>query len=253
MILSLETIIATFLVFIRAGAFLLSVPLFSGMIVPRTVRVAIALLFAMLVAPIVPAVAQPTHYIDMFIVGGSEMLVGLLMGMAVRAVFATVDFAGYIIGMEIGLMRSTSLNPLSDFSSSGTVGVVLFYLAVLIFLVTEMHHQVLAAFVRSFSYVPIGATVISSNALSSLLEVTGRIFLLGMLMSAPFIAVNFLINTTFALMGRVSPKMNVFMISFAVRIMAGLAVLVSTATLVSHYIFQHFEAAPQSALNLLSR
>ncbi len=252
MTIPLEDIIVTFLVFTRMAAFMLSIPLLSGRIIPRTVRLGIAFTFALLVAPMLRAVPQPAHYVELILITGSELMIGLLMGMAVRAVFATVDFAGHTMSMEIGLIRSTSLNPLSDFSGSGTLGVVLFYLSVLIFMVTGMHHQVLSAMVRSFTYLPLGVAIVQTSPLPDLLDLTSNIFLVGMLMSAPFIAVNFLINTTFAVMGRVSPKMNVFMISFAVRILAGLAVLISTATLLTHYIYNQFQGTPQDVLNLLA-
>ena len=55
-------------------------------------------------------------------------------------------------------------------------------------------------------------------------------------MSAPFIALNFMINISFAVLGKAVPKMNVFMTSFSIRILGGLTPLVSSLLLITSYI-----------------
>ena len=47
---------------------------------------------------------------------------------------------------------------------------------------------------------------------------------------------DFLINVSFAVLGKAVPKMNVFMTSFAIRILSGLVLLVSSILLITSYI-----------------
>ena len=68
------------------------------------------------------------------------------------------------------------------------------------------------------------------------------------MIAAPFIALNFMINITFAILGKAAPKVNVFITSFAVRIIAGFTLLASSAALIVSYIVKK---SGQSALNML--
>ena len=70
-------------------------------------------------------------------------------------------------------------------------------------------------------------------------------------MAAPFIALNFLVNISFAVLGKAVPKMNVFITSFAVRIMCGLPLLISSILLITAYILDHSRRSALVMLDLI--
>ena len=70
-------------------------------------------------------------------------------------------------------------------------------------------------------------------------------------MAAPFIALNFLVNVSFAVLGKAVPKMNVFMTSFAIRIFAGLLLLVSSILLISSYILENSRRSVEIMLDII--
>ena len=76
-------------------------------------------------------------------------------------------------------------------------------------------------------------------------------FILGVLMAAPFIALNFIINLSFAVLGKAVPKMNVFITSFGVRILAGLVLLLSSILLFSSYVIEHSKRSVQIMLEII--
>ncbi|MBT5717239.1 MAG: hypothetical protein HOI70_10015, partial [Opitutae bacterium] len=73
----------------------------------------------------------------------------------------------------------------------------------------------------------------------------------GTLIAAPFIALNFLINISFAVLGKAVPKMNVFMTSFSIRILSGLVLLVSSILLISSYIIDHSKRSVEVMLDII--
>lgn len=251
MSIHLDSIYSLLLIFTRAGALLLAVPMLGGVMIPVQVRVALALLVAVVLAPICPAAPLGgSHTLWLLLALVSEIVIGLLMGIAVQAVFSTIEFAASTISTEIGLAQSTAMNPDSG-GQSTSLGTLFFFVGVLIFLATRMHHEVLAALSGSFFAIPAGSIQTQGISLGALTLATRQIFIVGVLMAAPFIAVNFLINVTFALLGKVAPKMNVFMTSFPVRIIAGLFVLISTATLLAHYMDDMFHGMAGRMSDLL--
>ena len=81
-----------FLVFVRIGAFLLALPFFSAVNFPPTMRVALAALASLLLAPQLPPF--PIAHLGLLALFGllvRETLVGLLLGFFARMVFYAAD------------------------------------------------------------------------------------------------------------------------------------------------------------------
>jgi len=171
------------------------------------------------------------------------------MGMAIRIVFATLDYAAHLLTVQIGLMPGPEFDPSSGVSGN-PLGSSLFYFGVLLFL-SGAHYTALYAFVRSFALVPLSGVVANGAMLDLLVAKTAGIFQLGLLMAAPIVAVNFLVNLAFSVLSRVVPRMNVFVLSFSARILAGMAIFALSIGLIGNYAVEAMNAAPELMLRLL--
>ena len=109
----------------------------------------------------------------------------------------------------------------------------------------------LKAFIMSFELLPIGAFFLKASPTVEFVEEVSHVFVIGTLMAAPFIALNFLVNVSFAVLGKAVPKMNVFMTSFAIRIFAGLLLLVSSILLISSYILENSRRSVEIMLDII--
>jgi flagellar biosynthetic protein FliR len=147
-------------------------------------------------------------------------------------------------------MASSSVNPLLG-SSDSTITTLLYYFALLLFFITGMHYEVLKAFILSFDILPIGSFFLSANPTFEFVNEVSNVFVLGTLIAAPFIAMNFLINISFAVLGKAVPKMNVFMTSFAIRILSGLVLLVSSILLITSYVFDASSRSVEVMLDII--
>lgn len=244
-------IIVWVLVFLRTGAFFMGIPLFAGKMIPVRIRVSFALLFAILINPLVPANLEiATHFAGAILLALNEVCIGLLLAMTVRMVFFAVELAGHLISYEIGLMASNSLNPLLG-SSNATITTLLYYFSLLIFFIAGVHYDVLKAFIMSFEILPIGEFFLKANPMEEFVREVAHVFVIGTLIAAPFIALNFLINVSFAVLGKAVPKMNVFMTSFSIRILSGLVLLVSSILLISSYILEHSRRSAEVMLDII--
>lgn len=234
----------------RASALMLVIPVFSLTAFPRLARIGLAALLAWIVAPLaLPALAYPQSQFALVLMITKEIAIGVLMGLAVRMVFATLDCAAQIIVVEIGMQPSPDFDP-SASTGGNPLGTGMFYLGVVVFF-SGAQYAIILALARSFELVPPGLESVSMNFLPIVVSQSARILELGVLIAAPFMAVNFLINFAFSILGRVVPRMNVFILSFSVRLLAGLALLAMAAGLFAHYIIQEFAHVPETMLRFL--
>ena len=85
----------------------------------------------------------------------SELLIGLVLGIIARFLFGAVEFAGTVIGFQMGLGMAMVFDPQSQEQIS-LVGRFENATATLIFLAMDGHLIVLQALVRSYSVLPPG-------------------------------------------------------------------------------------------------
>jgi flagellar biosynthetic protein FliR len=245
------TIYALMLVFCRAGGLLALAPAFSGQTVPAVIRVALAFLLATMLVNVVPLPREAPQQFLLFVLAiGHEVLIGLLMGMGVRLIFYTLEMTGQIMATEIGLMASTSLDPISHAESS-PVTTALSYLGMVVFFVSGAHHLMLLAFVRSFELVPAAAGNFDPRIADVVVRESGKIFLLAVQMAAPLIAIHFLVSFSLAILSRAAPTINAFLLSIPIQIFAGLTVLGMVAGLTAHYVLSALGGVPELMLRFI--
>jgi flagellar biosynthesis protein FliR len=238
------------LVFLRVSAFLLVLPFFSATNFPVTARVALAVLTALLLAPLLPAFPLGRlSFLSLFGVMIQEVSIGLLLGFVSRMVFYAADLAGNIISTELGLNMGAIFDPLSG-QNSQVPGTVLFFLAAVVMLTLDLHHWVLMGFERTYLVLPIGGPHLNGALFATVVGHTSKIFVVALQIAAPVLAVSFVVTLVFAVLSRAVPQMNVFILSFSFRIIGGLAVFGFTLQLTAQHVLNYLHRLPDDLLNL---
>ncbi|HTS18856.1 MAG TPA: flagellar biosynthetic protein FliR [Verrucomicrobiae bacterium] len=238
------------LVFARVSALLGMLPMFSASYLPVQLRVALGALLAFFTASVLP----PVH-LDGLGVGAvvglfaMEICVGLLLGFIGRMVFFALDIAGNIMATQMGLMMTLDFNPLSS-GRSQAPGTILNFLGVTLFMSLDMHHWLLIGFQRTYDLLPIGAAHLTGALFTSTIAKSAWMFVAAVQISAPLIAVSFVISLVFSVLGRAVPQMNVFGESFAFRILGGLAVFGLTLNLMAQHISNYLHQLPEDIVRV---
>jgi flagellar biosynthesis protein FliR len=238
------------MVFLRVSAMLAVFPIFSANNFPVQLRLALGALMAVLICPNLPP--APVASGDFWGMIGTMMMEvgsGLMLGFAGRMVFFALDMAAAIISTEIGLSMPAGLNPLSD-TQSVAPGMILYYLAAMMWFGLDMHHWMLAGLQKSYSYLPVGGPHISGLLVEDIAARTSGTFLIALQLAAPIMAVSFIISLVFSVLGRAVPQMNVFAESFSVRILVGLSVFGLTMQLMSQHIINYLWRLPEDMLRV---
>jgi flagellar biosynthesis protein FliR len=249
--MSIQLIYIWMMVFVRAGGLISLVPVFSGQNIPVQIRIAVAAMVAVATTGFAPPVASfPPDVLSLVFIATRELLIGLIMGAVARFILYALDFAGQVMSTEMSLVMSSQLDPISN-TSTTPVGTALFNLGMLIFLFSGCHHAVFAAFLRSFTIAPIGQLGFTREVAELFVVNTGKIFLIGVEMAVPLMAVNFVVTLTFAILGKAAPSMNVFAESFSVRILAGIAIFGVALGLTAQLVLSSMRQSPELMLHLI--
>jgi flagellar biosynthetic protein FliR len=239
-----------FMVFGRAGALMVAFPLFSAQNVPVLLRLGLAGMTAFLLSPLLPAIPAVDPSIWLFIrLLAREIGCGLLLGFVCRFVFFALDLAGGLLSTEIGLMLSPSFNPFAS-TTTGPPAMILYWLAMMILLGFDMHHWILAAFKRSYDFLPVGGGAPSPALLSDIVTRSSGIFQIALQLCAPLMAVSFVLTLLFSLLSRVVPQMNVFAESLPIRVLAGMAAFGLTTNLMAQQILNYLLRLPEDMLHV---
>jgi len=217
--------------FLRVLALFSALPVLGQRLVPMRVRVALSFMIALAAQPMLPqmpAVALDTPVAMILVV--QQVLIGLTIGFAVRIVFAAVEFAGEIAGLQMGLNFAGFFDPVSAGTATATsrfFGTVVAWL----FIVINGHLAVIAAVIKSFEAFPVGPQPFAF--LSALAPHTwgAEVFSLGLWIALPLIAMLLFVNIVLGIISRVAQQMNVFAIGFPVTLGVGLIGMMLTLPL----------------------
>lgn len=203
-------------------------PMFSNASVPARVKIVLGGFLALIIAPTIPVLPamDPMSLAGLLIVV-QQVIIGVAMGFAMRIVFASVEMAGEIIGMTMGLGFATFFDPQSKGRSSA-ISQVLSLLTILIYLSTNMHLLLLATLADSFQSMPITGAPMGAHVMEQLVAWGGRIFSAGVQLSLPIVAALLVTNIALGILTRAAPQLNLFGIGFPLTIGVGFFMIALT-------------------------
>jgi flagellar biosynthetic protein FliR len=250
--ISLPQLQLFFLVFIRVAAILMFMPVFDSNSIPLFFKVALAFATSIVLFPMLELDPLPMLS-NVFLLGVrviTEILIGMVIGFAVKLIFAGIQLAGQLAGYQMGMALANVMDP----SGSQQVPLLAQFtnlFGLLVFVTINAHHWFIKALTQSFQIVPPFSASFNGSLLAQIIKMSGDVFVIGIQVGAPVIAAMLVTSVAFGLIARTVPQMNVFIVAMPLKIGVGLLFLGFSLPYFSAFLQNIFSGLGQNIVLML--
>jgi flagellar biosynthetic protein FliR len=228
--------IIALLFFIRISSFLFVAPIFSNSGVTPHLKIIIAIFLTFFITTSLWN-EQPQidfHLWNIVLLAFKELMVGFAIGFSAQLVFYAARFAGGLIDFDMGFHTSLLFD--QNASSPSLIGQVYDLVVLMIFLLINGHHFLIETLFASFRIVPISIATPTDATISVIVKYATTIFIVAIKIAAPAIMSLFITNLALALLSRIAPQTNIFFLSFQIKVVVGLVILLVSVPFVVYFI-----------------
>ena len=160
--------------FMRISAMALAMPVTGTRLMPVRVRVAMSILIAIMVLPLLPPVpAVDPLSVEGLTISIQQVLIGFAMGFILQLVLAALTIAGEAIAMTMGLGFASMVDPANGVNVP-VLSQFFLILGTLLFLALGGHLMLIQLVVSSFQTLPIGGGGLEREAFWTLIAFPAR-------------------------------------------------------------------------------
>jgi flagellar biosynthetic protein FliR len=241
-----------FLVFLRVGAILMTIPVFDSQSIPHLFKLALAFVTSIILFPLLKLNPGPvlTNLFTFSIGIIGELLLGITIGFVVKLIFAGIQLAGQLAGYQMGLAIANVMDP----ATSDQIPLLAQFnnlVALLVFITINAHYWFIRALTESYRIVPPLNVHLGNSLMEQVIYLTGNMFIIAIQVGAPVISALLITSVAFGLIARTVPQMNVFIVAIPLKIAVGLLFFGFSLPYFSAFLKKIFSGLGQNIIQLL--
>ena len=223
--------------FVRISALFMVAPVFGAQMVPVRIRVMLAFVLSLLVAPLLP----PAPGVDPVSLAGvmlmaQQVLIGTAMGFMVHTVFQTLVIAGEAMANGMGLGFARMVDPANGVQVP-VISQFFIIMATLLFVTLNGHLMLIDLVVRSFHLLPIGEGGLSPAGFRMVAAWGSQMFVGALLIALPAVTAMLVVNVSLGVITRAAPQLNIFAVGFPLMILLGFVfIMMSTPSVLNQFM-----------------
>lgn len=220
-----------FAVFIRIGAVMAVLPGFGDQSVPLRVRLALAIAFTLIVAPVVQPDFDPMagSMMAAAILLAPEVVTGLFFGLVLRFFIFALQIAGAIAAQATSLSQIFGGTAGAD--PQPAIGHLFVVAGTALAALSGLHVQAAAYLIHSYALVPFGTALGPSLVAQAGVQQVATAFSLGFSLAAPFLIASLIYNIVLGVINRAMPQLMVSFVGAPALTAGGLILLLLAAPL----------------------
>ena len=218
------------LIMVRVSAFLIFVPVLSGMSIPLQFRLFFAFVVSVAIfsSGIVTSVTYHDSPAGLIMLIIAEVATGAMMGFILFFIFNAILFAGQFIDFSMSFAMVNVMDPVQQIQVP-IIGNILFMSASALLVAAGGIYVFLSSFFDSFRLVPIGTAFILGHqdlAEYMVLAFVGFV-LIAVRIALPIVGTLMIVNVCLGIMVKAVPQMNVFVVGIPLKVALGLLLVLT--------------------------
>jgi flagellar biosynthetic protein FliR len=153
-----------------------------------------------------------------------ELAVGMVIGFAAHCVFAGLQYAGQLLGFQVGLSFVNTVDPQTS-NRSTTLSIYMNFLGMMLFLGFNGHHWFIEAIGKSLTILPPYSIRFTGSFIAHMTVSVGKIFVIGFQIAAPLLAVLLLTDVVLGIIGRSAPQVHIMIIGLPLKVLVGMTAM----------------------------
>lgn len=232
------------LIFARVGTMLMLMPAIGEGMIPARMRLTFALLFSLLLFPLVQGELPPfaaDNLMQVLVLLFHEIAVGLILGGIARLIVSAAQTAGSIMAFQMGLSIAQSADPTQQGIQGALIGSFLSFLGLTLIFATDLHHLILSSIYDSYMVFSLVTPLMFGDAADLAVQSASKAFTIGVQMSAPFIVFGLVFNLGLGILARLMPQVQVFFVAMPANVGIGILLMALLLTMMMGFYLSHIE------------
>lgn len=219
-------LLTLFLISGRMIPIIMQLPAFGENFISSRVKLMISLFISMIIMPIIFN-NNPPKLENITINLVNEVVIGVAIGLVIKAIMSTISMAGHVISHHSGLASAQIFDPLK--SEQGSVeGGLLNMLLIMLIIVTNTHHLFISAILESYKYYPIFQPINLEQNSNMFADLLNSLFITAVKISAPYMIVITMFFIACGVISKVMPNIQIFFITLPIQIIISFVILYLT-------------------------
>ena len=212
---ALEQLEIFVLILMRIASFIYVAPFFNTANVPRRTKIGLAFFVTVLVYSV-----KPDMTVEYSGIIGYAVVV-LQEGAMASFCVQIIMFAGKMIDMDTGLAMAQIMDPTTNVQV-GIFGNFYYYILLLLLMVSGLYRYLISAIVETYNVIPIGQVKFSASIYNDIIGFMSDYFVIGFRIALPVFSAILLLNVILAILARIAPQMNMFVVGMQLKIFVGI-------------------------------
>ncbi len=224
---SLDRVLAAWMIAgSRVTGLLVVAPFLGSAAVPPRIKIGLAFLLTLFLAPLVPAASSAlTTAPALIAILLGEFALGFILGLTLQLIFEAGQIAGQVCGVQMGYSLASLVNPDNSQADSAVLSTFYELMVLLLFIQLGVPHWLLRGLARSFDYLPPGHLSLTWPALHALFTFAAAMFTAGLQIAAPVLVASLFADVALGFIGKASPQLPVLFVGISIKNLLGLALL----------------------------